>query len=114
MPYINSTLTVKLTDKMKEAIKSKLGEIITEIPGKSEEWLMVGFKDDHTLFFRGDKKEKAAFVEIKMFGTADKKHKEAITAKVCSLFEEELHIPKDSIYIVFDEIKDWGWNGNMF
>ncbi len=114
MPYINSTLTVKITDEKKEAIKSKLGEIITEIPGKSEEWLMVGFKDDHTLFFRGDKKEKAAFVEIKIFGIADRIHKEAITAKVSSLFEEELNIPKDSIYIIFDEVKDWGWNGNMF
>ena len=114
MPYINSTLTVKMTDEKKEAIKSKLGEIITEIPGKSEEWLMVGFKDDHTLFFRGDKKQKAAFVEIKIFGTADRKYKEAITSKVSSLFEEELNIPKDSIYITFDEIKDWGWNGKMF
>jgi phenylpyruvate tautomerase PptA (4-oxalocrotonate tautomerase family) len=114
MPYINSTVTVKLTDKEKEVIKSKLGEIITEIPGKSEDWLMVGFKDDQTLFFRGDKKEKAAFIEVKIFGTADKKHKEVITSKVCSLFEEELHIPKDSIFIVFDEVKDWGWNGNMF
>ena len=114
MPYINSTLTLKLTDKMTETLKSKLGEIISEIPGKSEEWLMVGFKDDHTLFFRGDKKETAAFVEIKIFGTADRKYKEIITSKVSTLFEEELHIPKDSIYIVFDEIKDWGWNGNMF
>lgn len=114
MPYINSTLTVKLTDERKDAIKSKLGQIISEIPGKSEEWLMVGFNDNHTLYFRGDKKEKAAFVEIKIFGTADKKHKEAITSKVSSLFEEELAIPKDSIYIIFDEVKDWGWNGNMF
>lgn len=114
MPYINSTLTVKMTDEKKELIKSRLGEIITEIPGKSEEWLMVGFKDDHELFFRGEKKQKAAFIEIKMFGTADRKHKESITSKVSILFEEELNIPKDNIYITFDEIKDWGWNGKMF
>jgi len=114
MPYRNSTLTIKLTDEKKEVIKSKLGEIITEIPGKSEEWLMVGFKDDNTLFFRGSKKEKAAFVEIKIFGAADRQHKEAITAKVSNLFEDELNIPKDSIYITFEEVKDWGWNGKMF
>ncbi|MBC8061653.1 MAG: tautomerase family protein [Clostridiaceae bacterium] len=114
MPYINSTLTVKVTDEKKEIIKSKLGEIITEIPGKSEEWLMVGFKDDHTLFFRGERKEKAAFVEIKIFGTTDKKYKEVITSKVSILIEEELNIPKDSIYITFEEVKDWGWNGSMF
>ena len=114
MPYINSTLTVKLTEEKKETIKSKLGQIIAEIPGKSEEWLMVSFNDDHALYFRGDKKDKAAFVEIKIFGTAERKHKETITAKVCSLFEEEVSINKDSIYIVFEEVKDWGWNGNMF
>ena len=114
MPYINSTLTIKISDEEKEKIKSKLGEIITEIPGKSEEWLMIGFKDEHVMFFRGDKKEKAAFVEIKIFGSTDKNHKEAITSRVSTLFEEELSIPKDSIYIIFDEVKDWGWNGKMF
>lgn len=114
MPYINSTLSVKLTDAKRETIKAKLGQIITEIPGKSEEWLMVGFKEEHALYFRGDKKDKAAFVEVKIFGTADRKYKEAITSKVCSLFEGELSIPKDSIYITFDEVKDWGWNGAMF
>jgi len=114
MPYINSTVTLKIADEKKESIKSKLGEIITEIPGKNEEWLMVGFNEEHTLFFRGDRKEKAAFIEIKIFGTTEKKYKEIITSKVCSLFEEELNIPKDSIYIIFQEINDWGWNGTMF
>jgi len=114
MPYINSTLTVKLTEEMKEVIKSKLGEIITEIPGKTEEWLMVSFTDDHPLYFRGDKKDKAAFVEIKIFGKAERKDKEVVTSKVCSLFQEELSISKENIYIAFDELKDWGWNGNMF
>ena len=114
MPYINSTLSVKLTDEKRETIKAKLGEIIAEIPGKSEQWLMIGFKEEHCLYFRGDKKDKAAFVEVKIFGTADRKYKQAITAKICSLFEEELSISKDNIYITFDEIKDWGWNGSMF
>lgn len=114
MPYINSTLSVKLTDEKREVIKSKLGQIIAEIPGKSEQWLMVGFKEEHTLYFRGDKKDKAAFVEVKIFGTADRKYKEAITSKICSLFEEEISISKENIYITFDEIKDWGWNGAMF
>ncbi len=114
MPYINSTLTVKVTEEKKEIVKAKLGEIITEIPGKSEGWLMVSFNDNQTFFFKGDRKEKAAFVEIKIFGKAERKQKEAITAKVCSLFEEELSISKSDIYIVFQEVEDWGWNGIMF
>ena len=114
MPYINSTVNIKLTEQNKEIIKSKLGEIITEIPGKSEKALMVSFNDGQDLYFRGDKKDKAAFVEIKIFGTAERKYKEAIVARVCSLFEEELLITKDNIYVIFDEVKDWGCNGIMF
>ena len=114
MPYINSTITVKLTEEKREIIKSKLGQIITEIPGKSEQALMVSFNDNHTIYFRGEKKDKAAFVEIKIFGTAERKYKEAITTRVCSLFEEELFITKDNIYVIFDEVKDWGGNGRMF
>jgi len=114
MPYINSTITVKLTQEKEEIIKSKLGQIITEIPGKSEKALMVSFNDNHTLYFRGDKQDKAAFVEVKIFGTAERKYKEVITSRICSLFEEELSIAQDNIYIVFDEIKDWGGNGRMF
>lgn len=114
MPYINSTLSVKLTEENKEVIKSKLGQIIAEIPGKSEEWLMVSFNDDRTLYFRGDKKDKAAFIEIKIFGKAERKHKEVITAMICNLFQGELSITKDNIYVVFEEVQDWGWNGNMF
>ncbi|AKN30667.1 hypothetical protein Ccar_07415 [Clostridium carboxidivorans P7] len=114
MPYINSTLTVKLSEEKKEVIKSKMGKIISEIPGKSEEWLMVGFNDNYSLFFRGNKMDKAAFVEVKIFGTAEKRYKEAITSKICELFEDELSISKDSVYITFSEVKDWGWNGSMF
>ncbi|NMM62677.1 hypothetical protein HBE96_08210 [Clostridium sp. P21] len=114
MPYINSTLTLKLSEEKKESIKTKLGEIISEIPGKSEEWLMVGFNDNYSLYFRGNKKDKAAFVEIKIFGTAERKYKEIINLKICELFENELSISRDSVYITFTEVQDWGWNGSMF
>jgi len=74
----------------------------------------VIFNDDHTLYFGGDKKDKTAFIEIKLFGTAERKYKEAIISKICSLFEEEVSITKDSIYIILDDLNDWAWNGNMF
>lgn len=114
MPYINSNITLKLTEDKKEIIKKNLGEIITVIPGKTEQWLMVGFNDNYTLYFRGDKQEKAAFIEVKALGSAERKYKDKITDLICSLYEKELNIPKDNIYITFYEINDWGWNGGLF
>lgn len=114
MPYINSKLTIKLSEQDKEVLKTKMGEIITEIPGKSEAWLMVSFNEDETIYFRGNKMEKAAFIEVKIAGTAEREHKNKVTNLLCSLFETQLSISKDSIYITFSEVEDWGWNGELF
>ncbi|EDK33714.1 hypothetical protein [Clostridium kluyveri] len=36
------------------------------------------------------------------------------TYLICSLYEKELDIPGDSIYITFSEVSDWGFNGKLF
>ena len=53
MPFINSKVTVKMSPETKERVKSRLGEAIAIIPGKSESWLMVGFEDEYDLYFEG-------------------------------------------------------------
>lgn len=114
MPYINSRLTVKLTEEEKETIKARLGHIISEIPGKSEQWLMVTFNDNDTIYFKGKKMEKAAFIDVKVAGTTERKYKNAVAALISSLLEEKLSIPKDSVFITFSDIADWAWNGELF
>ena len=53
MPFINSKVSVALTDTQKEELKTELGKAITLIPGKSESWLMLGFEDNYSLYFKG-------------------------------------------------------------
>lgn len=114
MPFINSKITVKLDNKKEELLKSKLGEIITNIPGKSEEYLMVGFEDNYSLYFAGKKLEYGAFVNVKIFGKAKKEELEKITKDICALYEKELNISQDKIYITYDEVENWGFNGFNF
>jgi phenylpyruvate tautomerase PptA (4-oxalocrotonate tautomerase family) len=90
-----------------------LGEIISEIPGKSEEWLMVSFNDGETIYFKGKKMEKAAFIEVKIAGTTERQYKSKVTNLISSLFETKLNIPMDSIFITFSDIADWAWNGEL-
>lgn len=116
MPFINSKVTVKISPEKEERIKQRLGQAIGIIPGKSESWLMVGFEDEYTLYFKGNKCEKAAFVEVKVYGSSDSfSHAGAVfdnmTAEICKIYEEELGIPAASIYIAYQMIEDWGWNG---
>ena len=54
MPYINSKVSVQITKEQETEIKTALGEAIRLIPGKSEQWLMIGFEDSVSMYFRGD------------------------------------------------------------
>lgn len=114
MPFIDSKITTKLSDTQKESLKAKLGELISTIPGKSESFLMVGFSDEYPLYFGGNKLDKGAFVDIKIFGTAPDSALEEMTGKICALYEKELGIPPKSIYVKYEFADHWGWNGHNF
>ena len=114
MPYIGSKVTMKITKEKEENIKTKLGKAIQLIPGKSETFLMVGFEDEYSLYFGGENMEKGAFIEVKIFGKANKDDYATLTAEICKIYEEELQIPQNKIYVKYEEVKDWGWNGSNF
>ena len=63
MPFINTKISVKLTNEKEQIIKEKLGKAIELIEGKTEEWLMIGFEDNYKLYFKGEELEKVAFIE---------------------------------------------------
>ena len=52
MTYIDSKVTIALSEKDKEELKSKLEKIVDDIPGKSSKFLMVGFEDNYSLYFK--------------------------------------------------------------
>ncbi|MEQ8153663.1 MAG: phenylpyruvate tautomerase MIF-related protein [Clostridiaceae bacterium] len=114
MPFINSRVTVKLSDEKEESIKSRLGKAIELIPGKSEEWLMLGFEDNYKLYFKGEALEKGAFIDVKIFGKASKEAYNNLTAAICEIFTDELGISGDKIYVKYEEVDNWGWNGVNF
>lgn len=114
MPFIGAKVTVSVDKQKEETLKQKLGQAISNIPGKSENWLMVGIEDDYTLYFRGNQDGESAFVEVKLFGTATNEVYEKLTAVISDIFEEVLGISKDRVYIKYEETEHWGWNGTNF
>ena len=69
MPFINSKISTSLTEAQETEIKTRLGQAIQTIPGKSESWLMVGFEPDYKLYFRGSNAEPIAMVEVSVYGS---------------------------------------------
>ncbi len=113
MPFIDSKITLKVSDEKKDIIKARLGEAASII-GKSERFVMIGFDDDYTLYFAGNKMEKAAYVSVDIFGGSNSPASDKMTAEICRIYEEELGIPAGNIYVEYRSTTDWGWNGGNF
>ena len=113
MPFIDSKVTVKVTDRQKEEIKSELGRLITTL-NKSETYLMVGFEDSYDLWLGGKKLEKGAYVAVSLYGEAPKASYDKLTGQICRLLSEKLGIPGSAVYVTYHPVSDWGWNGKNF
>ena len=79
MPFIDSKISVKISDEKKEIIKAKLGEAAAII-GKSERFVMIGFDDDYTLYFGGQQMEKAEYVPVDICAGSTSPSASALTA----------------------------------
>lgn len=114
MPFINSKISTGITKEQETEIKTLLGQAIQTIPGKSESWLMLGFEPEYTLYFRGDDSEPTAFVEVSVYGSENKQAFSALTGKICEIFNKVLGISPDHIYVKYEAVANWGWNGSNF
>ncbi len=114
MPFINARISKKITDDEKKEIKTRLGQAIAIIPGKSESWLMVGLQDDQTLYFRGDDSVPMAFIEVSVYGGPDSGAFDRMTGELTAIFGDVLGIPADHMYVKYSTTTDWGWNGHNF
>lgn len=116
MPYVNTIFSSRLTEEKRDILKARIGKAIEIFPGKSEEWLFVEVQDERELYFKGIKSEKAAIIEVKLFGKQTREVKDEFTAAICELLEKELSIPGENVYVIFEEVEEdnWGWNGGLF
>ncbi len=113
MPFINTKYSSTITAEQETALKTELGRAISAV-GKSEGWLMLGFEQNCTLYFKGEKSEKIAFVEVSLFGDAGSSAYDRLTGEICRIYGEILGIPADKIYVKYSPTDDWGWNGHNF
>ncbi|MGN0695823.1 MAG: phenylpyruvate tautomerase MIF-related protein [Oscillospiraceae bacterium] len=113
MPFINVKTNCEVPAPKAEAIKSKLGQAITAIPGKSEGWLMVGIEDSFKLYFKGTDAP-AAMVEVSIYGNASSNALTTLTSNITGIMLDELGISTDRVYVSYMSTGDWGWNGSNF
>lgn len=113
MPFIDSKITGAVPQEKREVLKAELGKAVSLL-GKPESYLMVGFEDNYDLYMGGKKLERGAYVSVSLFGSASKAAYESMTERICRLYEEQLGIPGNAVYVTYHGVNDWGWNGSNF
>lgn len=59
--------------------------------------------------------EKAlAYIEVKVFGKISADAARSLTERICAIYETHLQIEKDCVYIKYEKVSKWGWNGSNF
>lgn len=114
MPMIKTKTTVEISAEKELILKSELGKAIAILPGKSEQWLMTSFEDNCRMYFKGDNSAPIAFVEVQVFGKINPSAADSLTAKICEIFDSVLGISPANVYVKYEEVSMWGWNGGNF
>lgn len=113
MPFINTKYSADISTEQERELKERFAKAV-QLIGKTESWLMVGFEKGCSLYFKGEKCEKAAFVEVSLYGSAPSASYGRMTAEICGALNGVLGVPEDKIYVKYSPTDDWGWNGGNF
>ena len=112
MPYISFKTNHKLTLRQENTIKSKSGELISLIPGKTEKALMIHMEDDQIMYFKGEETP-CMVIEINLYKSAEFDDKKKLTEAMIQMIHETTKIEADNIYVIFHEFDHWGLNQTL-
>ena len=74
---------------------------------------MLDFIDNERVWFSGEDSP-AAIINVEIFGSASASSYNKLTAELTENVSSVLGISPTRIYIKYDEINNWGWNGSNF
>ena len=111
MPFIHIRTSDKLTDAQAEELKSRLGETIGIVSGKTEKMLMIHIEDGCRMYYQG--KNGAALIDTMIAGHAPREDFDRHGAVVTRIFSEITGMPSERVYIKYGEMPFCGVDGKL-
>lgn len=113
MPFIQINTSEKISVQQEEDLRVKIGQHISLLPDKTEDWLMMELCGERKMFFRGQTAP-CAMIAVSLYGKAPAEAYAALTAAFSGTVNQVLGIPSENIYVKYQETEYWGWNGANF
>ena len=94
-PLVHVNTNCAVSADTERALKSKIADAIAHL------WF-------------GGSDAPAAFAEVRLFGRASDADYDRVTAALTDALADQLHVAPDRVYIPYQEVSHWGWNGGNF
>ena len=109
MPFINVSTSAKVDDKKK--LLEEISILISSLTNKSRSFVMAKLDDNCEMYFDDD--SPSCMLEIKSIGSLKPSE---MVKPISDFVYEKIGIPKDKIYISFEDVPAslWAWNGRTF
>jgi len=109
MPYINVSTSAKINDK--EILLEEISILISSLTNKSKKFVMAKIDDNSVMYF--DDQSPCCFLEIRSIGSLNPSE---MAKPISNFVHERMGIPKNKIYISFEDVPSslWAWNGRTF
>ncbi|MCC6878090.1 MAG: hypothetical protein IT378_27505 [Sandaracinaceae bacterium] len=97
------------------ALMRALSRAVAEATGKDERWVMVRVAAAAPALFGGSDAP-CCYVELKSIGTLGEEGAARLSAALCGIVAEHLHVSPDRTYVELTDAEPdmWGWNGGTF
>lgn len=112
MPFINVSTNKQLAPTQKQELQTKLGDLISILPGKTAEQTLIKISDECDMYRRGYESA-LCMIEIYMYQMQPFSAKDELTRAIVGLMEKEYGIPVPNLYIKFGEMPIWGVDGAL-
>lgn len=114
MPFVQARISKDLSDSEKTALQKELTAIIKDELHKPAGFIMTGIEAGYDLWLGDNKLDNGAMISVQQFGSANRDAYNAITKRICDYLNTSLGTPSDKVYVTFQSINEWGWNGQLF
>ncbi len=114
MPFVQARISKKLNSEEKSALKSEILSIIGRELSKPANFIMIGIEDGYELWLGENQLENGAMISVQHLGKASRNAYSAISDKITGVLRQKLGTDPACVYITFQEIPDWSWNGSLF
>lgn len=114
MPYLMIQTNRSLSPEVEAGLLEATSSVVSQVLGKSEEYVMVAIESNTPMLFGRDR-ARTAYLELKSIGFPEQKAGELV-AVLSEVIENRAKIPRQRVFITFSSHPRnlWGWNGETF